>query len=107
MIADVATETEIEEKRKFTRRPLHRVVSFARKQGIGSNVWYLGWVQDASVAGMKISVNQPETVTVGESITVLCLPGGEQRTHGQEPVQIRAEVIWQSEDGLQFGLRYC
>ena len=107
MIADVETETEIEEKRKFTRRPLHGVVSFACRQGAGTNIWYLGWIQDASVAGMKISVNQSGTVTVGELITVLCLPGGEQKAHGREPVQIRAEVVWQSEDGLQFGVRYC
>jgi len=103
----VAVETGQTEKRKFTRRPLHRVVSFALKQETGGNIWYLGWVQDASVAGMKISVNRPEAVRVGESITVLCLPGGEQRVQGQEPVQIRAEVVWQSEDGLQFGVRYC
>jgi hypothetical protein len=105
MVVDV--EAEVAERRKCTRRPLHGVVSFACGQGAGSsNIWYLGWIQDASVAGMRISVNQSVTVGVGESVTVLCLPGGEQKSHGREPVQIRAEVVWQSEDGLQFGLRY-
>jgi len=100
-------ETGVEEKRKFTRRPLHGVVSFACSEDAEMDVWYLGWIQDTSVAGMKIFSQQPGTVRVGNLVTVLCLPGSDQKSRGKESVRIQAEVVWQSEDGFCFGIRFC
>jgi len=98
---------DINEKRKFTRRPLHQVVSFSLVESRESNVWYIGWIENVSVAGMKILINQEGCVCPGNRIMILCLPGGGHGMQTQEPVRIEAEVIWQSRDGLEFGLRYC
>ncbi len=98
---------DLHEKRKFARRPLRQVVSFSPLEGQEARVWYLGWIQNVSIAGMKISMNQEEGLRPGDRIQVLCLPGGASGAQEQEPVRIEAEVIWQSGDGLEFGLRYC
>lgn len=97
----------VKERRKSTRRPLERVVSLSRRQERGATLWYMGWLQDASAAGMKITVNQAWTVQIGESVTVICLPDRAQKARGKVPVQMQAEVVWQSEDRQCFGLRFC
>ena len=92
------------EKRKFSRRPLHQVVSFSLAEGKKTKIWYIGKIQNVSIAGMKISIHQVEDIRPGDRVHVLCMPGDEQN---HEPIRVEGEVIWKSREKMEFGLRYC
>jgi len=100
-------DLEVKDKRRFNRRFLHQAVSFSCVQGKETKIWHLGWIENVSIAGMKIVVNRQSSVQAGDQIKILCLPRGAQHSHAQEAVQIQAEVVWQSRDGLEIGVRYC
>ncbi len=88
------------DRRRFKRRRLSHAVSFSPKNGRGQSAWYFGCIEDAGVAGMKISFNQSLLLHAGQKVMILC------PVENGPPIWIGARVVWLDSPRKKFGVRY-
>ncbi len=102
----VQQDTPLTDRRRFKRRPLDRVISFACMDKNGLFDWHLGAIRDASSGGIKIRSNRAVRLERGHRLYILCIPEGSQPGYGQSAVQMDGHVAWQDKGGYYFGLEY-
>ncbi len=99
-------DSSFTDRRRFKRRPLDRVISFACMDKNGLFDWHLGAIRDAGSGGIRIRSNRAVRLERGQRLYILCIPEGGQPGNGQSAVQMDGHVAWQDKSGYCFGLEY-